>query len=134
MGKRRVSIPSKYGLGPNDVLISHTLINQASLAAAGINAYKFLWGKEFWPMYEGGWGIFPPKDKSKGPFDAGLFFDLSSLIEAVVLHDHLVTLPTSLDPDRFNLPLRKLLKEEDILRDYDPSSIITSGLIKRRAK
>ena len=50
----------------------------------------------------------------------GGLFDLSALVEAVVLHEHLLFLGTISQFDLSSLPLGKLLAEEGIIQDYVP--------------
>jgi hypothetical protein len=78
-------------IAPNDVLITNSLVIQASMAV------------------------------ESSQLDAGLFFDLSSLIEAAILHDHLLFLYSPLNDYYASLHLRQLLVEEGILRQYTPS-------------
>ncbi len=53
-------------------------------------------------------------------FTLGNLFDLSALIEAVVLHEHLLFLGTSAQFDLSSLPLGQLLAAEGILQGYVP--------------
>ena len=50
----------------------------------------------------------------------GGLFDLSALVEAVVLHEHLLFLGTSSQFDLSSLPLGRLLAEDGIIQDYVP--------------
>lgn len=53
-------------------------------------------------------------------FTLGNLFDLSALIEAVVLHEHLLFLGTSAQFDLSSLPLGQLLAGEGIIQGYIP--------------
>ena len=77
--------------GPNDVITTNNLILQASRALTGEQ------------------------------IDISSLFDLAALIEAVVLHDHLLFLESPSQFDFRSLPLGNLLITEDIVKSYVPA-------------
>jgi hypothetical protein len=83
--------------GPNDVLIGHTSICESAHLIANT----------------------PPINPSPwAPCNLLRVLELCALIEAVVLHDNLFTLPATLPNDVDSLPLRKRLLEKGILKEY----------------
>src|SRR5581483_10306449 len=95
--------------GYNDVLIGHTTICEASRLVSNLPSKLPLYGR-------------------KRPLSLHRLLELCALIEAVVLHDTLFTLPGTLPEDVEGLELRKQLLASGILREL-PTSILSEEMI-----
>jgi hypothetical protein len=85
-----IRLDGLYLIGSNDVLTTNNLVLQADRALSGMG------------------------------FDAGSMFDLAALVEAVVLHDHLIFLKTPSQFDFDSLPLGHILLNEGIIQSFEP--------------
>ncbi|BAZ25551.1 hypothetical protein NIES4073_64570 [Kalymmatonema gypsitolerans NIES-4073] len=91
--------------GPNDILIGHTTICEAARLISNTN-----------PEVSGIHIKF--SNENSQPIRFLRFLELCSLVEAVVLHDTLYTLPAELPTDVDELNLRKRLIYAGIVREY----------------
>ena len=97
-------------IGPNDLLLSQTTVSHAARLLVKQDDND-------WGLNHSTW--------FSGPIRLGFLrlLELCSLIEAIVLHDTLFTLPASLPDDVPHLELRKHLIKEGILKEY-PLSLV----------